>query len=84
MLPELYFRIVLLVMSRDLVTYAFSTTEFLAQGGGEIIKNVGAQALGYGFGVLADRPFKGTKLLLPIISVAPQAYDFVTNVRTNK
>ena len=54
--PELYFRIALLMMSRDLVTYAFSIPEFLAQGGGEILINVGAQALGYSFGVLTDRP----------------------------
>lgn len=84
MLSELYFRIVLLIMNRDLVTYAFSIPEFLAQGGGEIIKNVGAQALGYGFGVLTDRLFEAIKLLPPISSGAPQAYDFVSNVRTNK
>ena len=43
MLPEVYFRIALLMMSRDLLTTAFSIPEFLAQGGGEILKNVGAQ-----------------------------------------
>lgn len=68
------------MMSRDLLTTAFSIPEFLAQGGGEILKNVGAQALGYGFGVLTDRPFEATKLLPPIISCAPQTYDFVTKV----
>ena len=78
--PELYFRIVLLMISRDLVTSAFSIPEFLAQGGGEFIKNVGAQALGYGFGVLTERPFEATKLLPPIISSAPQAYDYITKV----
>lgn len=78
--PEIYFRIALLMMSRDLLTTAFSIPEFLAQGGGEILKNVGAQAVGYGFGVLTDRPFEATKLLPPIISCAPQTYDFVTKV----
>ena len=80
MAPEIYFRIALLMMSRDLLSYAFSIPEFLAQGSGEIIKNVGAQALGYGFGVLTDRPFEAIKLLPPIISSAPQTYDFVTQV----
>ena len=78
--PEIYFRIALLMMSRDLLSYAFLIPEFLAQGGGEILKNVGAQALGYGFGVLTDRPFEATKFLPPIISCAPQTYDFVTKV----
>ena len=78
--PEVYFRIALIMMSRDLLSSAFSIPEFIAQGGGEIIKNVGAQALGYGFGVLTDRPFEAGKLLPPIISSAPQAYDFVSKV----
>lgn len=50
------------------------------QNGGEILKNVGAQAVGYGFGVLTDRPFTPIKLLPPAISCFPQAYDFVTQV----
>ena len=60
---ELYFRIALLMMSRGLVTSAFSIPEFLAQGDGEIIKNLGAQTLGYRFGILIDWPFEATKLL---------------------
>ena len=67
MAPEIYFRIALLMMSWDLLSYAFSIPEFLAQGSGEIIKNVGAQALGYGFGVLTDRPFEAIKLFYMII-----------------
>ena len=67
-------------MSHDLLLYAFLIPEFLAQDGGEIIKNVGAQALSYSLGVLTDRPFEAGKLLPPIIRSAPQAYDFVTQV----
>lgn len=77
---EVYFRIALFMMSRDLISSAFSIPEFIAQGGGEILKNVWAQAVGYGFGVLTDRSFEAVKLLPPIISNAPQAYDFVNKV----
>lgn len=79
--PEIYFRIALLMMSRDLLSYAFSIPEFLAQGGAEIIKNIAAQAVGYSFGVLTDRPFESIKFLPPIIRCAPQTYDFVTQVQ---
>lgn len=37
---DVYLRIALLMMGRDLLTTAFSIPEFLAQGGGEILKNV--------------------------------------------
>lgn len=50
------------------------------QNGGEILENVGDQAFVYRSGVLTDRPFEATKLLLPIISNRHQAYDFVTRV----
>ena len=36
--------------------------------------------VGYIFSVLTDRPFEAIKLLPPIISCAPQTYDFVTQV----
>ena len=69
---QIYLRIVLLMMSRDLLSYAFSIPEFfLSPGSQEIIKDIGAQALGYSFSVLTDRLFKPMKLLSPIISYAP-------------
>ena len=36
--------------------------------------------MNYSFSVLIDRPFEAEKLLLPTISSAPQAYDFVNKV----
>jgi len=78
--PEIYLRIILLTMGRDIIVSSFSMVEFLSHGGGEIVKNVGAQALGYGFGVLTNRPIEPIKFLPPIISYGPQAYDFVTQV----
>lgn len=42
MSPEIYFRMALLMRSRDLLSSACSIPEFIAQGDGEILKNIGA------------------------------------------
>lgn len=78
--PDVYFRILLFVMGPRTLVNSFPISEFLSHGGGEILKNVGAQLVGYGFGVLSNRPIEPTKFLPPIISYGPQAYDFVTQV----
>ena len=61
MTPDLYLRIVLLMVNPDIIVNSFSIIEFLSLDTGEFVKNVGAQALGYGFGVLTDRPIKPIK-----------------------
>ena len=78
MSPEAYYRIVFLIMQRELFVQAFGITEFIASGGQEIFKNVCAQAAGYGFGVLSNRPIDPIKFLPPIISYAQPTYDFIT------
>ena len=78
MTPDVYFRIVLLMMGREALVSGFSMLDFLSHP--YILKNIGAQALGYGFGVLTNRPIEPIKLLPPLISYGPQAYDFVTQV----
>jgi len=78
MRPDIYLRIALLMMGRDVLVSSFSILDFLSQP--DIVKNVGAQALGYGFGVLTSRPIEPTKFLPPLISYGPQAYDFITQV----
>lgn len=78
MTPDVYFRIVLLMMGREALVSGFSMLDFLSHP--DILKNIGAQALGYGFGVLTNRPIEPIKLLPPLISYGPQAYDFVTQV----
>ena len=78
MTPDVYFRIVLLMMGRESLVSGFSMLDFFSDPG--ILKNIGAQALGYGFGVLTNRPIEPIKLLPPLISYGPQAYDFVTQV----
>ena len=42
----------------------FSILDFLSHP--DIVKNVGAQVLGYGFGVLTNRPIEPIKLLPPL------------------
>ncbi len=78
MTPDVYFRIVLFMMGREAVVNGFSMLNFLSHP--DILKNIGAQALGYGFGVLTNRPVEPIKFLPPLISYGPQAYDFVTQV----
>ena len=78
MTPDVYFRIVLLMIGREALVSGFSMLDFLSHP--DILKNIGAQALGYGFGVLTNRPIEPIKLLPPLISYGPQAYDFVTQV----
>ena len=75
---DVYFRILLLMMGREGLVSAFSILDFLSHP--DILKNIGAQALGYSFGVLTNRPIEPIKLLPPLISYGPQAYDFVTQV----
>jgi len=78
MTPDVYFRILLLMMGREALVASFSILDFLSHP--DTVKNVGAQVLGYGFGVLTNRPIEPIKLLPPIISYGPQAYDFVSQV----
>lgn len=78
MTPDVYFRIVLLMMGREALVCGFSMLDFLSHP--DILKNIGAQALAYGFGVLTNRPIELIKLLPPLLSYGPQAYDFVTQV----
>ena len=78
MTPDIYFRILILMMGRDALVSGFSILDFLSHP--DVLKNIGAQALGYSFGVLTNRPIEPIKLLPPIISYGPQAYDFVTQV----
>ena len=68
------------MMVREALVSGFSMLDFLSHP--DILKNIGAQALGYGFGVLTNRPIEPIKLLPPLISFSygPQAYDFVTQV----
>ena len=66
------------MMVREALVSGFSMLDFLSHP--DILKNIGAQALGYGFGVLTNRPIEPIKLLPPLISYGPQAYDFVTQV----
>lgn len=61
MTPDIYFRILLLMMGREAL---FSILDFLSHP--DIVKNVGAQVLGYGFGVLTNRPIEPIKLLPPL------------------
>lgn len=56
MTPEIYFKIILLMVSREGLVSAFSILEFLSDT--HIVKNCGAQVLGYGFGVLTNRPIE--------------------------
>lgn len=44
------------------------------------VKNCEAQFLGYGFGVLTERPIDPIKLLPPIISYSAPVYDFIAEV----
>ena len=78
MTPDGYFRIVLLMMGREALVSGFSMLDFLSHP--DILKNIGAEALGYGFEVLINRPIQPIKLLPPLTSYGPQAYDFVTQV----
>lgn len=78
MTPDVYFRILLLMMGRESLVAAFSILDFVSHP--DFVKNCGAQVLGYGFGVLTNRPIEPIKLLPPLISYGPQAYDFVTQV----
>lgn len=78
MTPDVYFRIVLLMMGSEALVSGFSMLDFLSHP--DILKNIGTQALGYGFGVLTNRPIEPIKLLPPLISYGPQAYNFVTQV----
>jgi hypothetical protein len=65
-------------MGREALVSGFSMLDFLSHP--DILKNVGAQALGYGFGVLTNRPIEPIKLLPPLISYGPAACDFITQV----
>lgn len=64
MTPDIYFRILLLMMGREALVTSFSILDFLSHP--DIVKNVGAQVLGYGFGVLTNRPIEPIKLLPPL------------------
>ena len=78
MTPDVYFRIVLLMMNCNTLVSGFLMIDFLSHP--NILKNIGAQVLGYGFGVLTNRPIQPIKLLPPLINYGPQAYDFITQV----
>jgi hypothetical protein len=78
MTPDVYFRILLLMMNRESLVAAFSIFDVVSHP--DFVKNCGAQVLGYGFGVLTNRPIEPIKFLPPLISYGPQAYDFVTQV----
>ena len=78
MTPDVYLQIVLLMMGREALVCDFSMLDFLSHP--DTLKNTGAQALGYGFGVLTNRPIEPIKLLPPLISYGPQAYDFISQV----
>lgn len=78
MTPDIYFRIVLIMMGREALVSGFLTLDFLSYP--NILKNIGAQALGYSFGILANRPIEPIKILPSLISYGLQAYDFVTQV----
>ena len=69
MTPDVYFRIVLLMIGREALVSGFSMLDFLSHP--DILKNIGAQALGYGFGVLTNRPIEPIKLLSSLISYGP-------------
>lgn len=76
MKPDVYFRILLVIMGCQPLINGFLMLDFfLSQ---EILKNISAQALGYGFKILTNRPIEPMKLLPPSISYCPVAYDFVT------
>jgi len=47
MSPEIYYRIVLLVLARDSVAMGFSLADFFANGGKQILLNNAAQYGGY-------------------------------------
>ena len=75
MRPDIYLRLIFIMMGRETFVTSFSILSDT-----ELLTNIGAQALGYAFGVVTNRPFEASKLWPPIISYGSQAYDFVTQV----
>jgi len=46
----------------------------------DILKNIGAQALGYNFRVLTNRPINVIKLLALLINYVLGTYDFISRI----
>lgn len=70
MTPDVYFRILLVMLGREGLVSAFSILDFLSHP--DFVKNCGAQVLDYDFGVLTNRPTEPIKLLPPLINYGPQ------------
>ena len=77
--PHIYFRFIVMMVSRDLLAFGFSIPEFIAQSTPEIVKGIGFHTLGYWAGALSERPFTSYNLLPPVITSATQTYDFIAN-----
>ena len=78
MAPDIYFRILLLMVGRDSLIATFSILDFASQP--NFVINRGSQLLGYGFGVLTNRLIEPIKLLPSLLSYGPDAYEFVSQV----
>ena len=58
------------MLGRESLVNSFSILKFLSHP--DILKNVGAQVLGYSFGVLTNQPIDPIKFLPSIINYSPQ------------
>jgi hypothetical protein len=76
MSPETYYKIVLLMLSRDSVAMGFSLADFFANGGKQILLNTAAQYGGY----IASTAVGNTltpSILIPVVANSKLAADFL-------
>ena len=65
------------MMDRKILTNGFMFNFLLYP---NILKNMGAQALGYNFSVLTNRPINAIKFLSLVINYAFETYDFISRI----
>ena len=76
MSPEIYYKIVLLMLTRDSVVMAFSLADFFANGGKQILINTAAQYGGYIAATAVGNNITPS-ILIPVLANSKLANDFL-------
>ena len=76
MSPETYYKIVLLMLTRDTVAFGFSLANFFANGRKQVLINSAAQYGGYIASTAVGNTI-GPSILVPIIANSKLAGDFI-------
>jgi hypothetical protein len=76
MAPEIYYRIVLLMLASDSDTMGFSLADFFANGGKQVLLNSAAQYGGY-IAAIAVGNTVTSSILIPFLANSKLATDFL-------